>query len=88
MADDVEPVGIDLQSISFRSGENGTRVIEITYAERRDQRRDIALYKVLIFDENKAMNTVADLIETGEDLVDEILTQQSAVPRTRPGRRA
>lgn len=89
MADDEEEgTGVDIQSVSFRVGEGGSRVVEITYAEHRDQRRDIALYKVLIFDETKALNTVGDLVETLEDLVDEILVQQTAVARTRPGRRA
>lgn len=85
MAD--EPTGIDVQSVSFRLGEAGRRVIEVTYAELREQRQEIALYKTLIFDENRALNTVGDLVETLEELVDEILVQQSAVPRTRPSRR-
>lgn len=88
MVDEEEVGGIEVQSISFRPGENGVTVVEVTYFERREQRRDIALYKVLIFEATKALQTVHDLIESAEDLVDEMLMQHAAVPRTKPSRRA
>lgn len=87
MADQEEPLsGIDVTSISFRPTETDT-LVEITYSERNEQGRGIAVYKVLMFDARKATPMLLDIIESIEDLVDEILTQKANPPDTLPGRR-
>lgn len=84
MADDEDP-RIDVQSITFRPGETDT-LVEITYSERRDQTRGIALYKVLMFEARRSTQMVSDILESAEDLVDEILMQKQDLPDRKPGR--
>lgn len=84
--DDAATHGVDVQSIVFRPGETDT-LVEITYSERSEQARGIAVYKVMMFESRKASQMVFDILESVEDLVDEILTQKAAPPDRIPGRR-
>lgn len=83
--EDVLTTGIDVQSIAFRATDTDT-LVEITYSERSEQGKGIAVYKVMMFESRKASQMVFDIIEDVEELVDEILTQKANIPDVRPAR--
>lgn len=81
-----EPLyGVDIQAIQFKSGEMGELLVEITYSEPREQANGIAMFRMILFDAKRASSTVADILETAQGLVEEMLVEQANPAPRIPG---